>query len=222
MPRPKRYRKMNHPPVIQGFRPFGSPAVLKEAVKLLFEEYEAIKLADYENLSQEEAAGRMDVSRPTFTRIYEKARRKIARAFAETRSIVIEGGYVQFDREWYRCVSCESTFVVKDHDKEVHQCPVCTSEDVVHINAGIGKEGKHEQEKELPRPRGDTGFCMCPSCGLKLSHQRGVPCRSVECPECGEFMMREIAGLGNQHRHQHQNQTKNKQDKEDSDQFERE
>ena len=59
----------------------------------LLEEYEAIRLADYEN-SHEEAAQRMNISRPTFTRLYDKAR-KHSPAFIESKSIVIRGGIMK-------------------------------------------------------------------------------------------------------------------------------
>jgi predicted DNA-binding protein (UPF0251 family) len=52
-------------------------------VILRLEEYEAIRLLDYQNLTQEQAAVHMDVSRPTLTRIYEEARNKVATAFVE-------------------------------------------------------------------------------------------------------------------------------------------
>ena len=47
------------PPLMEGFKPFGIPVRQIEKVILLFEEYEAIRLCDYENLTQEEAAKRM-------------------------------------------------------------------------------------------------------------------------------------------------------------------
>ena len=99
MPRPKRERKIFSLPLIKGFKPFGNHGEQIETLTLLFEEYEAIKLADYNLHTQEEAALKMNVSRPTFTRIYEKARRKIAQAFVEGKAIVIEGGSVSFNNE---------------------------------------------------------------------------------------------------------------------------
>jgi len=35
------------------------------------------------------------------------------------------------------------------------------------------------------------GNCICPSCGVKVPHQAGVPCYSANCPKCGAKMVRE-------------------------------
>ncbi len=37
---------------------------------------------------------------------------------------------------------------------------------------------------------GPGGFLVCPSCGTKVAHQRGVPCFTVPCPSCGTLMIR--------------------------------
>ena len=37
---------------------------------------------------------------------------------------------------------------------------------------------------------GPGGECVCPKCGNKIPHQRGVPCTSVNCPSCGSPMTR--------------------------------
>jgi hypothetical protein len=38
--------------------------------------------------------------------------------------------------------------------------------------------------------KGSGGECVCPGCGKKTSHERGVPCTQVRCPECGTYMTR--------------------------------
>jgi len=53
---------------------------------------EAIRLADAEGMEHEEAARRMGVSRPTFSRILSEARRQVARALSNGWAIRIEGG----------------------------------------------------------------------------------------------------------------------------------
>ena len=106
MPRPKQFRKMVSPPLMKGYKPFGIPASVLETVILSYDEYEAIRLLDYEGLTQEQAAERMNISRPTLTRIYENARKTMAKAFVEGKMILISGGNVEFDRQWFRCRKC--------------------------------------------------------------------------------------------------------------------
>ena len=111
-PRPKRGRMMSEPPFVSGFMPEGGDFNPDEVLVLHFEEYEAIKLSDYEYLTQLQASKRLGVSRPTFTRIYDSARKKIAKAFIENKRIVIQGGEVEFEETWYRCLDCNSVFKV--------------------------------------------------------------------------------------------------------------
>lgn len=129
MPRPKRHRKIGKPPGVKGFRPHGGYGK-KEAVQLFYEEYEALKLADYDGHSQEEAAQMMEVSRPTFTRIYDRALKKVAKAFVEHREILMEGGTVSFDEDWRCCNSCNNTFKMPGKIGAINHCPVCASEEI--------------------------------------------------------------------------------------------
>jgi len=85
MPRRKRLRKIVSPPGFRGYKPYGHRHGQEKEVDLLYEEYEAIKLADYDLMNQEEASKLMGVSRATFARVYESARRKIALALVEAR-----------------------------------------------------------------------------------------------------------------------------------------
>jgi len=116
---------------MEGFKPFGIPMINLEPVILLYEEYEAIRLADYEGLTQEQAAGQMNVSRPTFTRIYEKARCTIAKAFVEGKAIFIEGGDFQTDNCWYRCENCQKLNIVPC---DTDTCNYCHSKSLRRLN----------------------------------------------------------------------------------------
>jgi predicted DNA-binding protein (UPF0251 family) len=129
MPRPKRRRRMNNPPHFKGFRPIGLSDETQPVV-LNYEEYEAIRLSDYELLGQVEAAQVMDISRPTFARIYESARRKVARAFVQGKPIVFEGGKVYFDSEWYSCNQCGCWFNHPAKEEDVTCCALCGSPDI--------------------------------------------------------------------------------------------
>jgi predicted DNA-binding protein (UPF0251 family) len=122
MSRPKRKCCVKYPPTVDGFKPFGLPINTLEPVILLCEEYNSLRLCDYEGLTQEQAAERMSVSRPTFTRIYEKARRAVAQAFVEGRTIVIEGGNYYSENSWYRCSSCQKLVVTQS---ETDTCDFC-------------------------------------------------------------------------------------------------
>lgn len=42
-----------------------------------------------------------------------------------------------------------------------------------------------------PKAAGPTGYCICPQCGQKEPHQRGVPCVERKCPKCGITMARQ-------------------------------
>jgi len=107
-------RYITIPPAMEGYKPFGIPMRELEKVYLLYEEYEAIRLADYENLNQEEAVKRMNISRPTFTRLYDKALKTIAKAFVEGKAIIIQGGTFMTDDYWYRCGNCHQT-IISEH-----------------------------------------------------------------------------------------------------------
>jgi predicted DNA-binding protein (UPF0251 family) len=112
MPRTKNFRKVHAPPGFQGYRPFGTSVQNREEVELLFEEYEAIKLADYDLLNHQEASKLMEVSRATFARIYESARRKIAHALVESRSIHAVCGHAKLEKPWQKCNECHNRFTL--------------------------------------------------------------------------------------------------------------
>jgi len=56
------------------------------------DEFEAVRLADLEELKQEQAACLMRISRPTFSRIIASAHKKISDALVNIKAIKIEGG----------------------------------------------------------------------------------------------------------------------------------
>ncbi len=74
------------------------------------EEYETIRLMDYEGLMQEECAERMEVARTTVQRIYNDARKKMADFLVGGKSLVIEGGDFVLCNEshdgHYNCGKC--------------------------------------------------------------------------------------------------------------------
>jgi uncharacterized protein len=138
MPRPKLIRHVSNPPKIRGFKPIGTD-FSENPVVLNIEEYEAIRLSDYELLSQAQAAIFMGVSRPTFTRIYESARRKVALSFVTGSTLIFEGGKVYFDSDWYKCDSCDCRFTNPEKNLIPAKCPLCGSTEI----------GKSAEEDEI-------------------------------------------------------------------------
>lgn len=90
MPRPRKCRRVCALPERRQFAPVGGE--IGEAVVLTVDEYEAVRLIDMERLTQEQCAGRMDVSRATVQQIYDTARGKLAAALVEGKALRIEGG----------------------------------------------------------------------------------------------------------------------------------
>ena len=90
MPRPCKRRRLSCSPGSVTYKPAGIPANSIESVILQADEYEAIHMLDYLGYDQEKTAEKMKVSRPTVTRIYARARKKIALALTEGKAIVIE------------------------------------------------------------------------------------------------------------------------------------
>jgi len=80
--------KLGISPIISAFIPFPqanlTPILLEPA------ELEALRLVDSEGLSQEEAGTRMGVSCGTVWRLLQSARKKVAKALTEGRSLLIK------------------------------------------------------------------------------------------------------------------------------------
>lgn len=90
MSRPVKVRRICEEPRYKMFVPSGAEDVGTEFLTL--DEYEVIRHVDYQNMTHEECAAQMDVSRTTVTEIYESARHKIANALINGKAISIEGG----------------------------------------------------------------------------------------------------------------------------------
>lgn len=134
MARPQKSRKICNPPKMQGFNPFGIAVCDAEKIALKYEEYEAIKLVNYDNLSQDDASEKMEISRPTLTRIYNKALKKIAKAFVEGKTIIIEGGNFEFDKDWYKCKKCFRLIEGLENHSKCDGCSKFGNEELVKLN----------------------------------------------------------------------------------------
>ncbi|MGM5484512.1 MAG: DUF134 domain-containing protein [Nanobdellota archaeon] len=89
MPRPRSRRRIRGRVDSDFFKPRGKPLSETRIITLTKEEFEAIRLRDYECLDQNDSAERMEVSQSTFHRVYADARKKLARAIVEGNAIEI-------------------------------------------------------------------------------------------------------------------------------------
>ncbi|MBN2601847.1 MAG: DUF134 domain-containing protein [Candidatus Marinimicrobia bacterium] len=141
MPRPQKERRVLEPPKIQGLKPMGVPARFLERVYLTLGEYEAIRLADYDGLDHQEAADIIGISRPTFSRLIEKARKKVAEAIVGVKELLIEGGNYTFATQLQRCMDCGDFERFESIAELVNACPSCGSQNIVHLNEWFGTRG---------------------------------------------------------------------------------
>ena len=137
MPRRKKNRTVSQPPLYAEFKPAGVAARYLKKVELSIDEYEALRLSDFVGMSQIEAANEMEISRPTFTRLIEQARKKMVEFLVYGKKLKIEGGNIHFKKNIFRCFNCEQMFIL-DIQSSVNKCPACESENISNLAGGYG------------------------------------------------------------------------------------
>ncbi len=147
MPRPQKKRTVHSPPLCADFKPAGVRSRQLEIVPLALDEYEAIRLADYEGLDHADSAAQMEISRSTFSRLVERARQKVARFLIEGHRLQINGGEVHFQGNVIRCRDCGH---FSDMPLETHLtgCPACGSSNLMDLARGHGHGrccGRHKR-----------------------------------------------------------------------------
>lgn len=127
MVRPLKDRLVAFNPDVSYFKPRGIPLMELEEVILKVDECEAIRLADLMNLSHEDAGQQMGVSRATFGRIVQRARRCIADAVINGKAIRIEGGQYRLvsDLRVFFCKTCDNRWQEPLGTGPPHECPSC-------------------------------------------------------------------------------------------------
>lgn len=186
MVRPKRFRQILQEPQIRCFKPDSNENISpNKQIKITLDEFESIRLRDYQGHKQREAAKLMEISQPTFHRIINSGRKKIAKALIEGKIIKIKGGILLANK--YRCKKCG--FEWSSPEKEYEKCPDCQSEDIHKLDL-------EEVQKTVGQPGMGRGYgrgigagpprvCKCTQCGFESPKTQGVPCRNSACPECG-------------------------------------
>ena len=127
MVRPRKNRLVAFNPDVSYFKPRGIPMIELSEVRLTVDEREAIRLADMQGLSHQEAGGRMGVSRATFGRIIQRARRIVADALISGKAIRVEGGNYQLvtDGRRFHCPDCDHQWEETAGTGRPKACPNC-------------------------------------------------------------------------------------------------
>jgi predicted DNA-binding protein (UPF0251 family) len=146
MARPEKLRCVAQLPNVGSFRPVGISVNTLQSVRLSLEELESIRLKDLEGLEQEECAQQMRISRPTFHRILEVARKKLADALVNGKAIQIEGGNFELPQRRFRCGNDGHEWNVPFEAMAQRlplSCPVCLSGNIQPIPLPPFASGKH-------------------------------------------------------------------------------
>jgi predicted DNA-binding protein (UPF0251 family) len=93
MPRPRKHRRVCCNPSSYYFKPRGIPVFELEEITLDHDELESLRLADFLAYSHEKAAKEMKISRATFGRIVEIARKKVVDGILNGKAIRINENY---------------------------------------------------------------------------------------------------------------------------------
>lgn len=93
MPRPRKCRRICRMPETRRFGPLdGREKSERAPVVMSVDEFETIRLIDWEGLNQEECAAGMCVARSTVQGMYNRARAKLAECLVQSRQLLVEGG----------------------------------------------------------------------------------------------------------------------------------
>ncbi len=137
MARYRNNRIIHEPPMFREFKPRGLKRDDLPRVEMSIDEFEAIRLADFQNQSHEDASKTMDISRPTFSRLIEAARHKMADFIINGKYLEIKGGAIHFRNNLFRCKSCEQTFSVAIQNI-INKCPHCESSHIINMAGSLG------------------------------------------------------------------------------------
>ncbi len=135
MVRPKKNRIVAFNPDVSYFKPRGIPMIDLTEVNLTVDERESIRLADLIGMSHEEAGKRMGVSRATFGRIVQRARKIVADALINGKAIKIEGGNYSLisEKRIFICSNCNHKWEEPLGTGRPQNCPACSDENFYRI-----------------------------------------------------------------------------------------
>lgn len=95
MPRPRKCRKVCSLPIANEFNSKTESTQQQDVIIMTVDEYETIRLIDYQGFSQEECSEYMKIARTTVQQIYNNARKKLSNFLVNGQTLRIEGGEYQ-------------------------------------------------------------------------------------------------------------------------------
>ena len=140
MVRPQKHRRVAFNPEISYFKPRGIPMFDLEEVRLTVDQREAIRLSDLLGMSHEDAGRRMGVSRATFGRIVQQARKAVADALINGKAINVEGGNYKIvdSTRFFYCNNCSREWEEPMGTGRPACCPFCSTDDFHRIGKNKG------------------------------------------------------------------------------------
>jgi predicted DNA-binding protein (UPF0251 family) len=126
MGRPRKCRWVEIVPEVTFFKPRGIPLRALEMTVITVDELEAMRLADHLELTQSQVAAKMQVSRPTVTRMLARARKAVADALVNGKAILIEGGDYRLGQQEIRCRACGQPWAAREGEAEEAPAEVCS------------------------------------------------------------------------------------------------
>ncbi len=127
--RPFRCRRISTEAKVKYFKPRGIPLCELEEVVLTPDEFEALRLADFDLLYQADAAIKMKISRQTFGNIINSAHKKIADALLHGKAICINGQPEKLMFEMHECSKCGHKWEMNANS--IQKCPECGNDDSI-------------------------------------------------------------------------------------------
>ena len=126
MGRPKKRRWVEIEPGVTFFKPRGIPLRSLQQIVITVDELEAMRLADFLEMTQEEVAQRMQVSRPTVTRMLSRAHQAVAEALVYGKAICIQGGDYRLGQQ---CQECGRWYINGPEESDAGECTCRTNKE---------------------------------------------------------------------------------------------
>ena len=108
MARPRKWRRVCCMPRRLRFGPLDGGVTEPGVISMTIEKYETLRLIDGEDFTQEKCAVQMHVARTTVQKLYNTARKKLAEALVNGKSLIIGGGTYKLCDELHKDCCCGS------------------------------------------------------------------------------------------------------------------